>query len=72
MQALFWEYYSRPKNLVVIQFIKYLNFEINIKNIRIWRFFQILTYDDNYKQTNGIQLEFFYRSPILGILQQTK
>ena len=59
MQALFWEYNSRPKNLVVIQFIKYLNFEINIKNIRIWRFFQILTCDDNSEQTNGIQLEFF-------------
>ena len=33
--------------------------------------FQILTHD-NYEQTNGIQLEFFYLSPMLGILQQTK
>ena len=27
---------------------------------------------DNYEQTNGIQLELFYISPMLGILQQTK
>ena len=26
-QALCWEYYSKPNNLVVIQFIKYPNFE---------------------------------------------
>ena len=39
-QALCWEYYSKPKDLVVIQFIKYPNFEFkNMKNIRIWRFF---------------------------------
>ena len=71
-QALCWEYYSKPKNLVVIQFIKYPNFELKIekkkkkkkenkrkeKNIRIWSFFQILTHD-NYEQTNGVQLEFF-------------
>ena len=30
-QALCWEYYSKPKNLVVIQFIKYPNFELKIK-----------------------------------------
>ena len=30
-------------------------------------FFQILT-RDNYEQTNGIQLEFFYTSPMLEIL----
>ena len=34
-------------------------------------FFPILTHDD-YEQTNGIQLEFFYTSPMLGILQQTE
>ena len=34
-------------------------------------YFQILTHD-NYEQTNGIQLELFYTSPMLGILQQTK
>ena len=33
--------------------------------------FQILTHD-NYEQTNGIQLEFFYKSPMQGILQQTE
>ena len=43
-----------------------------MKNIKIWRvFFQILT-QDNYEQTNGIQLDFFYASPMLGILLQTK
>ena len=36
-----------------------------------WGYFQILT-NDNYEQTNGIQLEFFYTSPMLGIVQQTK
>ena len=81
-QALCWEYYTKPKNLVVIQFIKYPNFELKIKkrkkkkkrkekNIRIWSFFQILTHD-NYEQTNGVQLEFFYTSPILRIPQQTE
>ena len=46
-QVLCWEYYSKPKNSVVIQFIKYPNFEFinwkkkNTKNIRIWRFFTI-------------------------------
>ena len=65
-QDLCWEYYSKPNNLVVIQFIKYPNFEFkNLDN------FQILTYG-NYGQTNGIQLELFYTSPMLGILQQTE
>ena len=41
-----------------------------MKDIRIWRLFQILT-QDNYEQTNYIQLEFFYTSPMLGVLQQT-
>ena len=27
-------------------------------------FFQILTHD-NYEQTNGVQVDFFYTSPIL-------
>ena len=27
-QALCWEYYSKPKNVVVIQFIKYPNFDL--------------------------------------------
>ena len=40
------------------------------KNSRI-RFFQILTHD-NYGEINIVQLEFFYTSPILGILQQTE
>ena len=34
-------------------------------------FLQILTHD-NYKQTNGIQVDFFYTSPMLEILQQTE
>ena len=34
-------------------------------------FFEVLT-DDNYEQTNVIQLELFYASPMLRILQQTK
>ena len=34
-------------------------------------FFQILT-NDNYEQTNGIQLYLFYKSPMQGILQQTE
>ena len=34
-------------------------------------YFQILTHD-NYEQTNGVQLEFFYTSLMLGILQQTE
>ena len=33
-------------------------------------FFQVLTHD--YEQTNRIQLEFFYTSPMLRILQQIK
>ena len=76
-QALCWEYYSKPKNLVVIQFIKYPNFEFKFF-LKKWQlsesggvFFQILTHD-NYEQTNGIQLELFYTIPMLGILQQSK
>ena len=34
-------------------------------------FFQILTHD-NYEQINGIQLEFFYTSPMQEIIEQTK
>ena len=34
-------------------------------------YFQILTHN-NYAQTNCMQLEFFYTSLMLGILQQTK
>ena len=34
-------------------------------------FLQILTHD-NYKQTNGIQVDFFYTSPMLEMLQQTE
>ena len=34
-------------------------------------YFQVLTHD-NYEQTNGIQLEFFYASPMLGLLQQSE
>ena len=34
-------------------------------------FFQIFTHD-YYEQTNGIQLEFFYKSPMQGILQKTE
>ena len=43
----------------------------NMKNVRIWRFFQILTYD-NCEQTNSIHLYFFYTIPMLRILQQTE
>ena len=38
-----------------------------MKNIRIFR----LTHE-NYEKTNGIQLEFFYKSLMLEILQQTE
>ena len=34
-------------------------------------YFQILTHD-NYEQTNGVQLEFCYTRPMLGISQQTE
>ena len=34
-------------------------------------YFQILKHE-NYEQTNGIQLEYFYTSPMLEILQQTE
>ena len=76
-QSLCWEYYSKQKDLVVIQFIKYPNFEFKSWKKKTWQIsesrgcFQILTHD-NYEQTNGIQLEFFYTSPMLGILQQTE
>ena len=75
-QALCREYYKKPKNLVVIQFIKYPNFEF--KNWKkIWQtsesggYFQILI-RDNYEQTNGIQLQYFYTNLMLEILQLTK
>ena len=63
-QVLCWEYYNKPKNLVAIEFIKYHNFEFKnwkklLKNVRIRSFFYILTNDNNYELTNGIQLEFF-------------
>ena len=43
-EALCWKYYNKPKNLEIIQFIKYSNFGFknwkkNMKNIRIWRLF---------------------------------
>ena len=34
-------------------------------------FFQILTHD-NYEQTNVILLEFYYKNPMQGLLQQTE
>ena len=34
-------------------------------------FFQSLTHD-YYEQANSIQLQFFYKSPTQGILQQTE
>ena len=34
-------------------------------------FFQILTHD-NYEQTNDIQLEFFYTSPMLEIYSKQR
>ena len=59
-----------------MQFIKYPNFEF--KNLKkTWKisesagYFQILTHE-NYEQTNGIQLEPFYTSPMLEISQQTE
>ena len=76
-QALCWEYYSKPKNLVVIQFIKCPNFEFKFF-LKKWQlsesggvFFQILTHD-NYEQTNSTQLKFFYTSLTLGVLHQTE
>ena len=60
-----------------MQFIKYLNSEFKNWKKKTWKisesgcYFQILTHD-NYEQTNGIQLELFCASPMLGILQQTK
>ena len=39
-----------------------------MKNIRIWRFFQVLTHHD-HKETNDIQMD---QSPRLGILQHFK
>ena len=41
-----------------------------LKNVKIWRFFYILTYI-NFRQTNAINI-IFYTSFMLGILQQTK
>ena len=62
-QALCWEYYSKLKNLVVIQFIKYPNFEFKSWK-KTWKmsesggFFQVFTHD-NYELTNDSQLYFF-------------
>ena len=51
---------SKSKTLVVIQFIRYPTFEFKNwkKRFSKKRFFQILTHN-NYKQTDGIQLEIF-------------
>ena len=62
-QVLCWEYYSKPKNSVVIQFIKYPNFDfINWKKKKKTRKISesggFLPYD-YYEQTNAIQLELF-------------
>ena len=75
-QVLCWEYYIKPKNLVDIQFIKYPNYEFKswkkMKSIKIiWVFPQTLTHD-NYEKANGVQLDFFHTSSMLGILQQTE
>ena len=34
------------------------NWKKKLKNVRMWRFFQILTHS-NYEYTDGIELEFF-------------
>ena len=58
-----------------MQFIKYPNFEFRKKTFKISEsegYFQIFLTHDNYKQKNGIQLELFYTSFMLGILHETK
>ena len=69
IKALYWEYYSMPKNLVVIQFIipyfEFKSWEKHEKCQNLEGFLQILT-GDNYEQTNGIQLEFFLKKPYAG------
>ena len=58
-----------------MQFIKYPNFEFRKKTFKISEsegYFQIFLTHDNYKQKNGIQLELFYTSFMLGILQETE
>ena len=58
-----------------MQFIKYPNFEFRKKAFKISEsegYFQIFLTHDNYKQKNGIQLELFYTSFMLGILQETE
>ena len=61
-----------------MQFIKYPSFQFKkLKKKKTWKisesggYFQILTHD-SYEQTNSIQLELFYTSPMLGILKQTE
>ena len=69
-QALCWKYHSKPENLVVIQFMKYPNFEFkhwkkHKKCQNLEGFFQILAHDD-YEQTNSTQLKFFLHKPYDG------
>ena len=42
-----------------------------LKSVRIWRFRLILT-SINFRQTNAINMNFFYTRFMLGILQKTK
>ena len=66
-QALCWGYCSKPKNLIIILFIRYPNFEFknwrkkNLKKIRNWRW-----------TNKWYPISIFCTSPMLRILQQTK
>ena len=65
-QGLCWKYYNKPKNLIVIPSntiilsskLKKKKKKKHEKYQNLEGFFQILTHS-NYKQTSGIQLEFF-------------
>ena len=61
-QGLCWKYYNKPNNLIVIPSNTIiLSSKIEKKHEKYQNlegFFQILTHS-NYKQTSGIQLEFF-------------
>ena len=76
IEALCWEYYSRPKNSVVIQFITYINFVFKnwekklekYQNLEVFSNFNTL-----YLLTKiWYPIRIFYTSPMLGILQQTE
>ena len=70
-QALCQEHYSTPKNLVVIQFIKYPNFEFKnwkkktLKKSRSGDYFQTLTHD-NYEKNKWYPIKIFLHKPFAG------